>query len=79
MAHHAKYTDAHGNPFGVANHDTEADLLRRRQVEAANQHNAKPFPASWALSEDTPEKRRAEAAHSQQIVADLNRAQGKES
>jgi len=68
-AFHSRYTDALGNPFGVAGRTTEDDLRRQREVQEANARRAKPFPASYGLQADDPEHRARSAAHGQEIVA----------
>jgi hypothetical protein len=74
LAQHPKYTDAEGKPFSIGG-PTLADLQRRKEAEEFNRKNARPVPASYALSEDTPEKRAAQAAHAQQIAAAIQRDQ----
>jgi hypothetical protein len=77
-AWHPKYFDANGEPFtlgGETLQDRRDRLERQKQAEKYNTEHANPVPKSYALSEDTPAKRAAQAAHAQQIAAGIRESE----
>jgi hypothetical protein len=78
LAQHPKYTDASGAPFslgGLTQQDIYDQAQQRKAAEEFNRKNARPVPKSYALSEDTPAKRAAQAAHAAQIAAGIRESE----
>jgi beta-phosphoglucomutase-like phosphatase (HAD superfamily) len=78
LAHHPKYVNLDGTPYtlgGETLQDRYDRLERQKQAEAYNKEHAHPVPGAYALSEDTPEKRAAQAAHTAQIAAGIRESE----
>jgi hypothetical protein len=75
LAHHPNYTDADGNPFGVAGTTTTEDVRRRRDVERANALRARPVPKSYGLGSGSPKELVAAGKHGQEIAERIRQEQ----
>lgn len=77
-SHHRHLTDAAGQPFTLGGETVQDRYDRRerqRQSEEFDRRTARPVPASYGLSEDTPEKRAASAHHAAETAERIRREQ----